>query len=49
MKEILEKEMTRKDMPLHDHEKVMLRKGLESNRMKQACEIVIKALYKREE
>ena len=47
--ELLEKEMAREDMPLHDGEKDLLRNGLKTNRFKTASDMVCKALRKREE
>ena len=47
--EILEKEMGREDMPLHDDEKNLLRTSLKTGRFKQGVEIVRKALRKRDE
>ena len=41
--------MDKEDMPLHEDEKNLLRKSLETNRFKQGVEIVKKALRKREE
>ena len=49
LKELLEKEMAKDEMPLHDHEKALLRQSLETNRMKVGAEMVCKALNKRNE
>ena len=41
--------MAKEDMPLHEDEKNLLRKSLETRRFKQGVDIVKKALRKREE
>ena len=47
--ELLEKEMAKEEMPLHEHEKAMLRESLKTERFKQGVDIVKKALRKRDE
>lgn len=49
MMDLLEKEMAKDDMPLHDHEKKLLRNGLQTGRMSNAVKIVKTALLKRDE
>ena len=49
MLELLEKEMEKEDMPLHEDEKNLLRKSLGDGRFKQGVDIVKRALRKREE
>ena len=47
--ELLEKEMDKEDMPLHEDEKNLLRKSLEMNKFKSGVDMIKKALRKRDE